>query len=138
MSVSFENAAITVTETDTSQILNVCVLATPLERDGIDVTVRSFMFTNDAVGKKTRRKTTIVFALLLFGIILHAESEDYSLVDEVITFNSGDSSQCIDVTILGDLVIENTESFFLSLSSTDADIGSPPATIISIIDDEPG
>ena len=74
MSVSFQNAAFTVTETDTSQILNVCVLATPPpERDGIDVTVRSFMFSNEAVGKKTRRKTTIVFALLLFGIILYAE-----------------------------------------------------------------
>ena len=62
---------------------------------------------------------------------------DFALVNRLITFNSGDDSVCIEVTILGDLEAESTESFSLSLSSQQASIDVALATVV-IFDDDQG
>ena len=55
----------------------------------------------------------------------------------MITFNSGNDSICVEITILGDLVAESTESFSLSLSSQQASIEVSSATVV-IFDNDPG
>lgn len=61
---------------------------------------------------------------------------DYETVGESITFNSGDTRMCVDVTILGDIQIEANERFQLSLISDDAEIVPPSTTIITISNDD--
>ena len=49
MSLSFEETSYSVVETDTSQPLEVCVVATPLERDSISATI--ILIEDSAEGK---------------------------------------------------------------------------------------
>ena len=52
--LSFEQSAYAVTETDSSQILVVCVISqTPVTRNGITTIAFSFQFTDSATGTVT-------------------------------------------------------------------------------------
>jgi hypothetical protein len=115
VTLSLEEAVFTVTETDGSQLLNICVVANEVvNRNGVIAFVRSEEFVGSAMA-----------------------GSDFVTVDEGLVFNTGDTSMCIDVTILGDLVVEDAESFFLTLTSSDADIGQSNAIIFINDDDQP-
>ena len=54
---------------------------------------------------------------------------------ETVTFNSGDTFQCINVVILGDVMVENNERFLLVLTSNDAETDQD-GSIVTILDDD--
>ena len=43
---------------------------------------------------------------------------DYGALSTIVTFGECDTCQCVDITIVDDGVLENVESFFVSLEST--------------------
>ena len=82
--------------------------------------------------------TNTIHVMKYVFLLLYIAGSDFVTVDEGLVFNTGDTSMCIDVTILGDLVVEDAESFFLTLTSSDADIGQSNAIIFINDDDQPG
>ena len=70
-------------------------------------------------------------------LISFIAGSDYVTVRETLVFNSGDTSMCFDVTILGDMEPEGRERFILQLTSdSSATIGSPGSAIVTIDDDD--
>ena len=63
-------------------------------------------------------------------------ASDYTADPTMVTFNSGDTSQTVTVTAMGDNMIENDEMFTLSLTSADTaiDMLSPQSATVTITD----
>ena len=62
---------------------------------------------------------------------------DYTTVSMDLTFNSGTTNQTVMIPIIGDNVVESTESFTVSLTSADsAVILNPSTTTVTIQDDD--
>ena len=62
---------------------------------------------------------------------------DYTSVTRGLTFNSGTTTQTVMVPIVGDNVVESTESFTVSLTSADSAVTlSPSTTTVTIQDDD--
>ena len=54
-----------------------------------------------------------------------------------LTFNAGNTNQTVMIPILGDTVVEGTESFTVSLTSVDSAVTlSPSTTTVTIEDDD--
>ena len=62
---------------------------------------------------------------------------DYMTVSMDLTFNSGTTTQTMMIPIVGDNVVESTESFSVSLTSADSAV-SPSTTTVTIEDDDDG
>lgn len=55
----------------------------------------------------------------------------------LLTFNASDTQRCFAVTILDDFLEEEpSETFLLSLNSSDTDLFRPLATVVIVDDDE--
>ena len=64
-------------------------------------------------------------------------SSDYTTVSVDLTFNSGTTTQTVMIPIIGDNMVENTESFTVSLTSADsAVILNPSTTTVTVQDDD--
>ncbi len=66
------------------------------------------------------------------AIVFLVDGVDYNGTDAyVLTFNAGDTQQCLNIQILDDFLPElNDEQFLVNLSSTDAGIFRSLATVI--------
>ena len=54
-----------------------------------------------------------------------------------LTFNSGNTARTVMIPIVGDNVVESTESFTVSLTSADSAVTlNPSTTIVTILDDD--
>ncbi len=58
--------------------------------------------------------------------------------DRILTFTEGDTGRDINITILGDTVVEPTEVFFGELETSDPDVRLDPATTEVQITDSAG
>lgn len=59
------------------------------------------------------------------------------MLNQTVTFNSGDQQICVNITIINDDIAENVETFFVDLTSvTSENIFSATATV-NIQDDDP-
>ena len=73
----------------------------------------------------------------MFYHFLSPASSDYTTVSMDLTFNSGTTTQTVMIPILGDNVVESTESFTVSLTSADSAITlNPSTTTVTIQDDD--
>ena len=64
-------------------------------------------------------------------------SSDYTSVSMDLTFNSGTTTQTVMIPIIGDNVVESTESFTVSLTSADSAVTlNPSTTTVTILDDD--
>ena len=62
---------------------------------------------------------------------------DYTSVFMDLTFNSGTTNQTVMIPIVGDNVVESTESFTMSLTSADSAVTlNPSTTTVTIQDDD--
>ena len=61
---------------------------------------------------------------------------DYSSGIFPVTFDSMTSTQCISITLVDDNLVEDTETFTVSLSSSDpaVQLGTPSTAFVSILD----
>ena len=74
-----------------------------------------------------------------FSEILISASEDYlPLEDGVVTFLSGSTEECADLSIIDDAMVEPTETFLVLVSSMDMGvvISSPSQATVSILDND--
>lgn len=80
---------------------------------------------------------SILFNFCNFSYFWYTEDVDFRDVSQTITFNTGDTIMCVNVTILGDDIIEGEERFPLSLVplSSNVDI-SQSSAIVTINDDD--
>ncbi len=58
--------------------------------------------------------------------------------DRILTFTEGDTGRDINITILGDTIVEPTEVFFGELETADPDVRLDPATTEVQITDSAG
>ena len=64
-------------------------------------------------------------------------SSDYTTVSMDLTFNSGTTTQTVMIPIIGDNVVESTESFTVSLTSADSAVTlNPSISTVTIQDDD--
>ena len=64
-------------------------------------------------------------------------SSDYTTVSIDLTFNSGTTTQTVMIPIIGDNVVESTESFTVSLTSADSAVTlNPSTTTVTIQNDD--
>ena len=64
-------------------------------------------------------------------------TNDYTSVSMDLTFNSGNTARTVMIPIVGDNVVESTESFTVSLTTGDsAVLLSPQTTTVTIQDDD--
>ena len=64
-------------------------------------------------------------------------SSDYTTVSMDLTFNSGTTTQTVMIPIVGDNVVESTESFTVSLTSADGAVTlNPSTTTVTIQNDD--
>ena len=62
---------------------------------------------------------------------------DYNATSGTLTFAAGESSKSFDVSIIDDVVLEQAESFNLTLSNAaDANLGAPSVANVSIVDND--
>ena len=62
---------------------------------------------------------------------------DYAAVSTLLMFDSCKTQQCTNITIMNDVGLENTESFSITLRTTDNNITLHPAVAeIEITDDD--
>ena len=63
---------------------------------------------------------------------------DYGGVASTVTFESGDTEQFVDITIVNDAVLEGVEMFTATLTTDDSnvDISSNDTAFITIVDDD--
>ena len=76
-------------------------------------------------------------------VVLHVLSflppapSDYTSVTMELTFNAGNTNQTVMIPIVGDNVVENTESFIVSLTTGDSAVNlNPQTTTVTIQDDD--
>ena len=64
-------------------------------------------------------------------------SPDFGPVEQIFTFQSNDPL-CESVLVENDTVVEDTETFLMSVSSTDPDVnlGQFPSAVITVLDDD--
>ena len=68
---------------------------------------------------------------------LPPDPSDYTTVSMELTFNSGDTTQTVMIPIVGDNVVESTESFSVSLTTGDSAVNlNPQTTTVTIQDDD--
>ena len=63
-------------------------------------------------------------------------SSDYTTVSMDLTFNAGRTNQTVMIPILGDTMVESTESFTVSLVSADSAVILNPSTTTVTIDED--
>ena len=64
-------------------------------------------------------------------------SSDYTTVSVDLTFNSGTTTHTVMIPIIGDNVVESTESFTVSLTSADSAVTlNPSTTTVTVQDDD--
>ena len=63
---------------------------------------------------------------------------DYTSVSMDLTFNSGTTNQTVMIPIVGDNVVESTESFTVSLTTGDSAVTLNPSTTTVTIQDDDG
>ena len=62
---------------------------------------------------------------------------DYDNASTILTFGACDTRQCTEIPIVDDMIVEMTESFFVTLESLDSGITLDPVDgEIEIIDDD--
>ena len=68
-------------------------------------------------------------------LYMHTAGVDYTAVSRSLTFNAAVSTQTVTIPILDDLIVEHSEMFTLTLTSTDpAVILHPSSSTINIED----
>jgi hypothetical protein len=68
-----------------------------------------------------------------------ADGGDYATVSGTLTFSPGQTSKTIVVDVYDDFCCESNETFTVTLSNpTGADLGSPTASTVTIMDNETG
>ena len=80
---------------------------------------------------------SFVYSDAQYFVFMHvdisAADMDFNTISAVLIFNASISLQCESVTILNDIILENNETFFVQLESTDPAVnitlGSAPVTI---------
>ena len=66
-----------------------------------------------------------------------AAGMDFNTTSAVLIFNASISHQCESVTILNDTILENNETFFVQLESTDPSVNiSLGSALVTILDDD--
>ena len=136
MTIGFDAATYTFNETDgtVSRPVRVSVQGSnTLERDVV-VTVQTADGT--ATGGLSFIHRDIVD--VLFMIFLPPPiATDYTSVTIVLTFNADNTNRTVMIPIVGDNVVEGTESFTVSLTTGDSAINlSPQTTTVTIQDDD--
>lgn len=79
-----------------------------------------------------------MFTYSLFPVPFCVAPDDYTAISppQLLTFSSAPDSMCISISIFNDTVEELTESFAVTLSSTDPAVNfSIPNATVTIIDD---
>ena len=137
MTIGFDSAAYTITETDStvSRSVSVSVQSGTTLARGVVVTVQTVDGTARG-GTLIHRHCTCVIHVLPF---LPPASSDYTTVSMDLTFNAVNTNQTVMISITGDTVVEGTESFTVSLSNTAGDSAvtlNPSTTTVTIEDDD--
>ena len=70
-----------------------------------------------------------------YGIFLYAAGTDYTHVSRSLTFNATVRTQMVEVLIIDDDIVENSEVFNLTLVSTDSAVLLNPSTSTITIED---
>ena len=79
----------------------------------------------------------VVQNAFMFYHYLPPASSDYTSVSMNLTFNNGNTNQTVMIPIIGDNVVESTESFTVSLTTGDSAVNlSPQTTTVTIQDDD--
>ena len=139
MTIGFDAATYTFNETDStvSRSVSVSVQSGSLARDVV-VTVQTVDGT--ATGETVihvhvhRHFSCVVLHVLSF---LPPAPSDYTTVFMELTFSGGTTNQTVMIPIVGDNVVESTESFTVSPTSADsAVLLSPHSTTVTIEDDD--
>ena len=74
------------------------------------------------------------FTQSLFAFI--SEGADYTMVNSVLTLNASGDPACVDVATTGDDVLENDETFFVSLTSADSAVMFSASTATVVISND--
>ena len=70
-------------------------------------------------------------------LYIFTEDEDFLSNTQSFTFNTGDPTPCIDITIVQDPDLENCETFDILISTTDSNVFPSPSTAtVTIYDDD--
>ena len=81
------------------------------------------------------RRCVCVVHVLLF--LLPPALSDYTSVSMDLTFNNGNTARTVMIPIIGDNVVESTESFTVSLTTGDSAVTlNPQTTTVNIQDDD--
>ena len=81
------------------------------------------------------RHCVCVVHVLLF--LLPPAPSDYTSVTMDLTFDNGTTNQTVMIPIVGDNVVESTESFTVSLTSVDSAVNlNPSTTTVTIQNDD--
>ena len=82
--------------------------------------------------------TDIVHVSFMFYHFLPPAPSDYTTVSMDLTFNASSTTHTVPISILGDTVVEGTESFTVSLVSADSAVILNPSTTTVTIEDDDG
>ena len=66
--------------------------------------------------------------------LIHADSVDFSSLSVDLTFGAANSQQCIEISILDDNCLEDTQNFQMDLSSRDPAVTFTPGRQNSSVD----
>ena len=114
--------------TDSDLQVNVCV--TFSEGDIIERTVIANLETIDSASSADGKNNFCVY--LLQHQFYFTATVDYSPVNQNLTFSSNEL-MCVDVVVFGDAVLEDTETFQISLTSYDPFVLVGDVGVASII-----
>ena len=149
VTIGFDATAYTFTETDSTVSRSVSVSvqgSTTLARDVV-VTVQTvdgtatgsepFTLHTSHVHRHCRCEDVCTESCVVLHILsfLPPASSDYTTVSMDLTFNAGITNQTVMIPILGDTVVESTESFTVSLTTGDSAITLNPSTTTVTIED---
>lgn len=70
------------------------------------------------------------------GIYCALGPQDYLGIDEMVEFTNEDTTQCINVIVEDDVILENDEQFTVNASSFDPSVQLPSTPAVVIIQDD--
>ena len=138
MTIGFDAATYTFNETDSTDSISVSVSvqSRSLDRDVV-VTVQTVDGTatgETVIHVHVHRHFSCVVHVLLF---LPPATNDYTTVFMELTFSGGNTAQTVMIPIVGDNVVESTESFTVSLTTGDSAVMlNSSTTTVTIQDDD--
>ena len=135
VTIGFDAATYTFTETDgtVSRSVSVSVQSGSLARDVV-VTVQTADGT--ATGGALIHTHSLCRCVHSGISFLPPALSDYTSVSTDLTFNSGTTNQTVMIPIVGDNVVESTESFSVSLTTGDSAVMLNPSTATVTIQDD--